>query len=222
MIETLPTRVDPARHLLIFNPERFDNARVDVIGCGAVGSRIAMELGKLGISNLHLWDGDVVAGHNVANQLYALADIGRRKVEALAEAISAATGLSPTVHCEHIEQSQILGDAVFLAVDTMAARKAIFKDCLHLKFTTKVVIEVRMGVEEVRVYGFNPRFRAEVLAWQETLVDDEMTVESACGARTTVGATAGITACLAVHRFLQWYRRDIVRDPAYLETPHFE
>ncbi|MDO8408060.1 MAG: ThiF family adenylyltransferase [bacterium] len=222
MIETLPTRADPVRHLLIFDPERFDNARVDVVGCGAVGSRIAMEVGKLGVSNLHLWDGDIVEGHNIANQLYALADIGRPKVEALTEAISAATGLSPMVHCAHIEQPQILGDVVFLAVDTMAARRAIFRDCLHLKFTTKVVIEVRMGVEEVRVYGFNPRSRAEVLAWKKTLVDDDVTVESACGARTTVGATAGITACLAVHRFLQWYRRDIVGDPEYIETPHFE
>jgi len=215
-------RVDPIRHLQIFDPDRFDKNRVDVIGCGAVGSRIAMEMAKLGIRNLHLWDGDVVEAHNIANQLFVLRDIGRPKVEALAEAILAATGLSATVHHQRIEGPVTLGNVVFLAVDTMSARKAIFKDCLHLKFTTQVVIEVRMGVEELRVYGFNPRSRADVLAWNSTLIDDAKTVESACGARTTVGATAGITACLAVHRFLQYYRGEIERDPEFLSQPHFE
>lgn len=220
--QTLPARMNPIRHILVFDPDRFDKARVDIIGCGAVGSRIAMEMAKLGVRNLHLWDGDSVEAHNIANQLFGLADVGRPKVEALAEAISAATGLSPTIHHQRIEGPITLGSVVFLAVDTMAARRAIFKDCLHLKFTTQVVIEVRMGVEELRVYGFNPRSRADVLAWEETLTDDEKTVESACGARTTVGATAGITACVAVHRFLQYYRRDVVRDPAFLQPPHFE
>ncbi|MBI3572019.1 ThiF family adenylyltransferase [Candidatus Kaiserbacteria bacterium] len=219
---TARKRVNPIRHILLFDPERFDNSRVDVIGCGAVGSRIAMEMAKLGVRNLHLWDGDCVESHNIANQLFTLTDIGRPKVEALAEAILAATGLESTAHHQRIESPVTLGSVVFLAVDTMAARRAIFKDCLHLKFTTQVVIDVRMGVEELRVYGFNPRSRAEVLAWEATLTNDAQTVESACGARTTVGATAGITACIAVHRFLQYYRRDVVRDPAFLQPPHFE
>lgn len=181
-----------------------------------------MEVARLGVRNLHLWDDDTVASHNIANQLFELLDVGRLKVEALAEHIEATTGLVPTVHAERIERPVTLGKVVFLAVDTMAARKAIFKGSLHLKFTTDLVVESRMGAEELRVYGFNPRDRGSVAAWEATLSDDSHTVENACRTRTTVGATAGITAGLAVHRFLQWYRRDIVRDAAYTLEPPLE
>jgi len=207
--------LNPIRHLTLFDPQVFDKNRVDVVGCGAVGSRIAMEVAKLGIKNLHLWDDDVVAFHNIANQLYTLSDIGKLKVEALAEHILAATGRKPTIHAERIAKSVGLGKVVFLAVDTMASRKEIFENCLHLKFTTDLVVETRMGAEELHVYAFNPRDRSKVEAWKATLSDDDKTVESVCGTRITVGATAAINAGLAVTSFLQWYRRELVRDPAF-------
>lgn len=208
-------RVDPSRHLLMFDPHVFDKTRVDVIGCGAVGSKLAMEIAKLGVRNLHLWDDDRIEAHNIANQLYTIPDIGRKKVDALAEHILVATGLKASVHAERVQDQVVLGRVVFLAVDTMVARKEIFRSSLHLKFTTDLVVETRMGVEELRVYGFNPRDRANVAAWEATLSDDATTVESACRTRTTIGATAGLTACFAVHRFLQWYRREVVRDAKY-------
>ena len=181
-----------------------------------------MEVAKLGVRNLHLWDNDVVASHNIANQLFGLPDIDRLKVEALAEHIQVGTGLTPTIHAQRVEGPVTLGKVVFLAVDTMEARRNIFKTSLRLKFTTDLVVETRMGAEELRVYGFNPRSRNDTVAWEKTLTDDSRTVESACQTRTTVGATAAITAGLAVHRFLQWYRRDLVRDVTYKLEPPFE
>ena len=220
--------VDHSRHLQMFDPSVFDRTRVDVIGCGSVGSRIGLELAKLGVRNLHLWDDDIVEAHNLANQLYILDDVdreryseGRRKVEALAEHICKATGIEVIQHPIRIESPVELGDVVFLAVDTMGARKNIFEQSLRLKPYVRQVIETRMGVEELRVYGFNPCSRAEIKAWTDTLYDDKTTVENACQARTTVGATAGITACLAVTRFLQWYRWGFVRDPKFTQ-PHAE
>jgi molybdopterin/thiamine biosynthesis adenylyltransferase len=211
----LDSTLDPRRHLLIFDPHHFGDRRVDVIGCGAVGSRIAMEVAKLGVQNLHLWDFDTIEAHNIANQLFNLDDIGKPKATTLATHVRQATGLEPAVHQKRVSSRQAFGDVVFLAVDTMADRKSIFEHSLRLTFTTQLVVEVRMGAEELRVYGFNPRTRRDCQMWTESLSDDEATVESACGAQTTVGATAGITACLAVHRFLQWYRQDVVRDPTH-------
>lgn len=214
--------VDHSRHLLLFDPAKFDRTRVDVVGCGSVGSRIAMEVAKLGVRNLHLWDHDIVERHNIANQAFVLADIGRLKVEALADHIRSAAGIEAVIHASKVEGPTALGNVVFLAVDSMAARKEIFEKSLRLKMTTDVVIETRMGVEELRVYGLNPRARAEIQAWTNTLYDDKVTVENACQARTTVGATAALTAALAVTRFLQWYRWEHVRDPGVTEPPHFE
>lgn len=195
---------DISRHILHFNPELF-TGRIDIIGVGAVGSKIALELAKLGIRDIHLWDKDIVEKHNLANQLFYLADVGKSKVQACAEHIKLATGLDVTQHNEFVEGSTPLGRVVFLAVDTMEARKNIFETCLKNNFVTELVVEVRMGVEELRVYGFNPNTRYEINDWIETLVDDEQTVESACSAKTTVGATATLTAAFAVTRYMQWF-----------------
>ena len=196
--------VDTSRHILYFNPELF-KGRIDVIGVGAVGSKIAIELAKLGLEDIHIWDADIVEGHNIANQAFYLADIGKPKVQATAEHCKLASGTEVTQHNQFITDPVRLGRVVFLAVDTMEHRKAIFENCLKNKFTTDQVVELRMGEEELRVYGFNPNTRQEIIDWTDTLVDDEETVESACSAKTTVGATATMTAAFAVTRFMQWF-----------------
>ena len=208
--------IDPTRHVLQFDPHVFDNRRVDVIGCGAVGGKIADMLGRYGVRNLHLHDGDTVSAENIANQApYTQADIGRMKVEALAEHLMAAGCQRPTIHPHFVEGPTELGEVVFLAVDKMSVRRGIFTQSMHLKYSTDYCIEVRMGVDELRVYGFNPRSRDEVKGWLDSLYEDVDTVEAVCQTPTTVGDTASITAGVAVARFRDWFRREIVRDPAY-------
>lgn len=210
--------IDISRHDLYFNPALLDG-RVDIIGVGAVGSKVAMEIAKLGVSNIHLWDGDEVESHNISNQAFYLSDIGKPKVEAMKEHIKAATGLEVVANNRFISSEEELGRIVFLCVDTMKARKDIFENCLKNNFVTDLVVEVRMGIEEFRVYGFNPCSRSDIIDWSATLVDDEKTVESACGSKTTVGATASMTAALAVSRFMQWFNWDAKPEgmPPYLE-----
>jgi len=213
-------RLDTSRHVLHFDTAfLMKKKRVDVIGVGAVGSKIAMELAKLGIKNIHLWDGDEVESHNIANQDFYLGDIGKPKVTAMKARIKEATGISVTAHNEYITEGVELGEFVFLAVDTMKARKEIFEDSLKNNFTTEIVVEVRMGIEELRVYGFNPCKREDIKRWTNTLVDDKETVESACSAKTTVGATAGMTSSLAVTRFMQGVKWNEKPDG---DAPHFE
>lgn len=208
--------IDPTRHLQQFDPYVFNDTRVDVVGCGAVGARIAMELGCFGIKNLHLHDGDRIETHNVANQRpYVQADLGKMKVEALAEHLVSAGATRPVTYPKYLEDSRSLGKVVFLAVDKMATRKKIFEDCLRLRASTDYVIEVRMGVDELRVYGFNPRQRHHIEAWQASLYEDKEATEAICQVQTTVGDTASITAGIAVARFRHWYRKEIARDPAY-------
>lgn len=196
--------IDTRRHLEVFSVEHFGNKRIDIIGAGAVGSAVAVQLAKLGLENIHVWDFDTVEGHNIANQRYALKDIGQPKVTALAAIIKEATGHDITVHEQKLEGGEPLGDVVFLAVDTMAARKAIWQKSLRNKLRTKLVIETRMGAEEGRVYAICPVKPAQVRGYETTFYDDAETVVSACGASTTVGATADMTASYAVWQFMRW------------------
>ena len=49
-------KLDLSRHTEIFNPSEFNPERIDIIGAGALGAEIVLQLAKLGIENLHVWD----------------------------------------------------------------------------------------------------------------------------------------------------------------------
>lgn len=57
--------------------------RVLIVGCGSVGSNVAGELCRAGVSDFVLVDPDVVEWPNLSRTIYGHADIGCAKVEAL-------------------------------------------------------------------------------------------------------------------------------------------
>lgn len=68
--------------------QRLRQARVTVVGLGAVGSYATEALARAGIGNLTLVDFDVVQPSNLNRQLYALhSTLGRPKVEVAAERV---------------------------------------------------------------------------------------------------------------------------------------
>ena len=69
---------------------RIRAARVTIVGCGALGSGSADPLVRSGIGQLTLIDADRLTEHNLQRvSVYREQDIGRPKVEALAEALRA-------------------------------------------------------------------------------------------------------------------------------------
>lgn len=195
--------IDPTRHLSVFSPEAFGDKRVDVIGCGATGSRIALSLAKLGVKNLHCWDFDVVEEHNIANQVYGEEAVGSPKVDALHELIMFDTGLEVTAHNERVVD-QRLGNIVFMLPDTMSSRKEIWEN-LKFKPELEFLIETRMGVDSGRVYAFNPNNPLHCEAWEATLCDDDEGEVSACGTSISVGPTAEIISGWAVWQMIKHF-----------------
>ena len=92
-----------ARHLVLVEvggpgQQRLKAARVGLIGLGGVGAPAALYLAAAGIGTLRLIDDDTVALSNLQRQIaFDVADIGRPKVEAGAEAL---TALNPHVRVE--------------------------------------------------------------------------------------------------------------------------
>ena len=196
--------IDITRHLDVFSRDAFGNKRIDVIGAGATGSRIVLSLAKLGLENIHVWDFDKVEPHNIANQAFSQADIGKFKVDALADLVTAHTGLKLHTHNERVDGSQALGDVVFLLTDSMASRKQIWDKGIRYKMRTKLMIETRMGSDQGRVYTINPTAPAQVKGWESTLYSDEVAEVSACGASISVGPTAEFMSGLAVWQLIRW------------------
>lgn len=59
------------------------------IGCGSVGSLVAVELAKAGVGNFMLVDNDIFSYHNICRHQCGIYDVGRFKTDALAERILA-------------------------------------------------------------------------------------------------------------------------------------
>lgn len=62
--------------------------KVAVVGLGAIGSVVALELAKAGLGNIHLIDFDVVNAGNLVRHIADLRDIGTHKVNAVAKQIA--------------------------------------------------------------------------------------------------------------------------------------
>jgi molybdopterin/thiamine biosynthesis adenylyltransferase len=189
----------------VFSPHAFGSRRVDVIGVGSTGSRVVIDLAKLGVENIHVWDFDKVEEHNVANQAFGLSHIGRLKTDALAAIVQAETGAVIHTHNERVDGSQLLGNIVFLLTDTMSSRKEIWAGALRFKLSVNLVVETRMGADNGRVYTFNPNKPSHIRAWEQTLYSDEEAEVSACGASVSVGPTAEIISGLAVWQMIRWF-----------------
>lgn len=68
--------------------QKLQNASVLVVGCGGLGSPIAVYLAASGIGKLHLVDFDIVDNSNLHRQVfYSLDDIGKPKAKVLTEFI---------------------------------------------------------------------------------------------------------------------------------------
>ena len=65
-----------------FNPGDVKHP-IHIIGCGAIGSTLGIQLARCGLTDITLWDFDSVAPHNLANQQFRYNDIGEAKVASL-------------------------------------------------------------------------------------------------------------------------------------------
>jgi len=76
--------MDLSKSYEFFKPEK-DQSRIHIVGCGSVGSTVAENLARCGVTKMTLWDFDTVEPHNLANQMFREKDVGKLKVEATCE-----------------------------------------------------------------------------------------------------------------------------------------
>lgn len=196
--------VDYWRQLDLFSPEKFGDKDVHVVGVGATGSYVAFLLAKMGVQNIHVWDFDDVEPHNLPNQIFRLKDVGRAKVDALAEIILDATGIQVTTHNAAVTGETKLKGVVFLLVDSMDIRKDIWAGALKFKLPVEFMVETRMAIDNGRIYAIRPSNPGDIKLWEGTLYSDDEAEESACTNRA-VGPTVTYLASLAVWKLIKWF-----------------
>lgn len=172
-----------------------------VIGVGAIGRQVALQLAAVGVPRLQLIDFDVVDASNVTTQGYWAADVGRSKTAAARAAI---LGLDPAIGVETIDDrfrpKHSVGQAVFCCVDSISARAAIWRSASR---SVRFWADGRMLGEVMRVLAATDEDGREHYAG--TLFRQAEAQQGACTARSTIYA-ASIAAGLMVHQFTRWLR----------------
>lgn len=175
--------------------------QVTVIGVGAIGRQLALQLAALGVRKLKLIDFDIVEATNVTTQGYPQADVGLSKVEATARA---ARQIDPSIELALIEDrfrpQLAVGDVVFCCVDSITARSAIWRSAGH---RCRCWIDGRMLSEVMRILTVAGDQGRE--HYPTTLFQQAEAQAGACTARGTI-YTAAIAAGLMVHQFTRWLR----------------
>ena len=182
-------------------PQRLSQISATVVGVGAVGRHVAIQLAALGVRSLQLVDFDTVEATNVTTQGYAQGDIGRLKVEATADALAA---IDPTIVIETVADRfrprLLLSGAVFCCVDSISAREAVWKSAQR---QCDFWVDGRMRGEVIRVLVATDEW--EHGAYRDSLFAQSEAQAGACTARGVIYGAA-ITAGLMVQQFARWLR----------------
>ncbi len=172
-----------------------------VIGVGAIGRQVAIQLAAIGVRRLQLVDFDRVDLTNVTTQGYRARDVGRLKVEATAEAVGE---IDEEIELELVNDRYrprfAVGEAVFCCVDSIAARGAIWRSA---GAACSFWADGRMRGEVIRVLAAADE--ASRRHYGTTLFAQEEAQAGSCTSRSTIYA-AGVAAGLMVHQFARRLR----------------
>jgi molybdopterin-synthase adenylyltransferase len=198
-LSNIEQRYDRQRSLI--PTEKLAATPVTIVGVGAIGRQLTLQLAAMGVRQFQLIDFDQVDWPNVAAQGFATSDVGQAKVDAVA---SCLFQFDPTLHvdviCDRWRPKHLVHDVVFSCVDSITARSAIWN-----------------GVGSSRSFWGDARMLGEVIRiltaadcqsrdhYRSTLFDASQAQQGSCTARSTI-YTASIAAGLLAHQWVEWMR----------------
>ena len=181
--------------------ERIASCTATVIGVGAIGREVALQLTAIGIPWLQLIDFDRVEESNLASQGYLEDDLGTLKVEATAQLCSRINSHVEIQVCpQRFRRRMDTGNTVFCCVDSIQARQLIWAaegDAIVF------FCDGRMSAEVLRILtacDSDSRYH-----YPKTLFAAEQAYTGACTAKTTIYC-ANIAAGLMVAQFTRFLR----------------
>jgi hypothetical protein len=165
-------------------PSRVLGEKINVIGCGAIGSFTVLSLAKMGFENIEVWDDDVVDTVNLNCQFFRFSDVGKPKALALRDLVKDFTGVEIRTNVKRYEGGSFSG-IVVSAVDSMSARKLVF-DSNRLAFGLKLLVDPRMSAESAALYTCATLNMDQRESYAKTLYSDETAVQERCTAKATM------------------------------------
>ena len=182
--------------------DRLAACKATIVGVGAIGRQIALQLTAMGIPWLQLIDFDVVEPSNLASQGYFEGDLNKLKVDATAEVCRRINScLEIQAVPERFRRSTKIGNVVFCAVDSINTRQSIWR---AVEDKVNCFVDGRMSAETLRVLtAFDSESRHH---YPSTLFSAEEAYVGPCTAKTTIYC-ANIAAGLMIAQFTKYLRQ---------------
>jgi sulfur carrier protein ThiS adenylyltransferase len=172
-----------------------------VIGVGAVGRQVALQLAAMGATRLQLIDFDTVEESNIASQGYRESDLGLPKTDATAAACRRINSQADVaVVTDRFRRSTRIGDAVFCCVDAIETRRHIWRVA---EDRMRFFCDGRMSAEVLRVLAACDAVGRE--HYPSTRFSASQAYTGPCTAKTTIYC-ANIAAGLMLAQFAKWLR----------------
>lgn len=218
--------MDISKSYDFFKPEDC-RERIHIIGCGAIGSTVAENLARFGLTKITLYDFDIVEPKNIANQMFTSEDIGKTKVQALADHLAK---INPDIVAnlklaEKGYTGQKLSGYVFLCVDNIDLRREIAQSCVGNTFV-KAMFDFRMRLTDAQHYAAD----WNDLKMQEAFLNSmaftheeakEATPVSACNITLSVCPTVRMIVALGVANFVNFVKGNGIKKLVLIDAFSF-
>jgi molybdopterin-synthase adenylyltransferase len=181
--------------------QRILDCKATVIGVGAIGRQVALQLTAIGLPWIQLLDFDVVEESNIASQGYYEDDLKRFKVHATADICHM---INPKLELyaitERFKRTAKIGNVVFCCVDKISTRQLIWE---AVKDKVSFFCDGRMSAEVLRVITACDDESRKY--YPQTLFTSEQAHAGACTAKTTIYC-ANIAAGFMLAQFTKYLR----------------
>ena len=182
-------------------PEKLLDTKVTVVGVGAIGRQVALQLAAIGVPRIRIIDFDSVEVENLAAQGFYESDMGRSKVEAVADICKSINPAVEMVTANgKFRSMQFTGGVLMCCVDGIDTRKSIFDS---VKGRADLFIDGRMSAEYMRILTVYNNESQEY--YSTTLFPAAEAHSDSCTAKTTIYC-ANIAAGMMVAQFAKWLR----------------
>ena len=180
---------------------RLSECTATVVGVGAIGRQVALQLAAMGMARLQLVDFDVVEESNLASQGYLEDDLGSPKVEATAHLCQQInSGLTVRIVPQRFRRSLDIGNVLLCCVDSIETRRLVWESARH---RVDFFADGRMTAEVLRILtAFD---RVSHAHYETTLFPSGEAYPGSCTAKTTIYC-ANIAAGLMLAQFAKWLR----------------
>lgn len=187
-------------------PDRLGEAKVTIVGTGAIGRQIALQLAAIGVPEIQIIDFDVVETGNLAAQGFLEEDLDEKKPIPKVVAVGRlCEKINSTIKIEAINsryrKSTKVHPIVFACVDDMDTRKFIWEE---VRDKADLWVDGRMSAEVLRILTAGDEIQKK--HYDTTLFASAEAYTGSCTAKTTI-YSSNIIAGMMVCSFTRYLRQ---------------